>query len=479
MVNRRAALISILASMVAGLLLLGCEFPLPFGAGATSEPPAPEAAKTAAPALADVVAAEGVVVPHKEADLSFKVSGRVAEILVAEGEAVMRGQELARMETRDLEQAVLEAEARLKSVQAALAKARAGARPEEVAAAQAAVAIAQAGVRVAERAAGVAESTLEARKADVRAAEDAANVIQGDLAAAQATQSSAQARLDKLLAGATDRDIQLAEKQVDLANGQVFRVEQRRDALGLSTADIAAARTRVDIAKLELAQIKDPARPEDVAMARAEVAQARADIQTIRAQLAQAQLEVAQAGSVVGTAEAELEEARAGVEKAESEVGQAQAELELVEAGSREEDIVVAEAAVAQAEAVLAEAQNALDDAVLRAPFDGTVGAVYVDEGELVRSGVGAVRLGDLSRLQVETEDLSEVDVDQVRVGQAAVITADALGDLQFSGKVSQVAPVSSDNRGNTVYTVTIDLGVGQESGLLWGMSTFVEIQMQ
>jgi multidrug resistance efflux pump len=188
---------------------------------------------------------------------------------------------------------------------------------------------------------------------------------------------------------------------------------------------------------------------------------------------------VAQAESDVGTAEAELEEARAGVEKAEAEVDQAQADLALVKAGNREEDIVVAEAAVAQAEAALTEAQNALDDAVLRAPFDGTVGAIYVGEGELALSGAEAVRLGDLTRLRVETEDLSEVDVDQVRVGQAAIVTADALTDQEFPGEVTEVAPVSTDHRGDTVYTVTIDLGLGPESGLRWGMSTFVEIQVQ
>jgi multidrug resistance efflux pump len=323
---------------------------------------------------------------------------------------VTAGQELARLETRDLEQAVRRAEAGLKAAQAQLAKAKAGARPEEVALAEAAVAIAQ-----------------------------------GNLAAAQATLSSAQASLNKLLAGPTERDLQIAEKQVELAKNELWGVQKQRDVSGGAIeGQVAAAESRVAIAQLQLEQLKAGARTEDIAMARAQMAQAQAGVQT-----------------------------------AEAQVRQAQAQLDLVKAGSRAEDIAVAEAAVAQAEAALAEAKNALEDAVLKAPFGGTIGAILINEGERASPQVPVIDLGDLTRLRVQTEDLSEVDISQVSVDQEATITIDALEGKKFQGKVVRIAPVASDRRGDKVYTVTMDLDPGSETGLRWGMGAFVQIKVR
>jgi len=449
MIQRRVSVTLIVVGVAVGLGLFGC----------SQYPPSRSQAITPSPTelgkggMVDVVSAEAVVVPCKEADLSFKAVGRVQKILVSEGEMVIAGQELARLETRDLEQAVRQAEAGLKSAQAQLAKAKAGARPEEVAAAEAAVTIAQ---------------------ADVRTAEIAVEIAQGNLVAAQATLRSAQASLNKLLAGPTERDLQIAEKEVELAKNQLWGLQGQRDAIGgamdnfssggtqaeyeAAKGQVAAAETRVEIAQLQLEKLKAGARAEDVAIARAQVAQAQAGVQIAEAQLAQAE---------------------AQVERAKAQLMQAQAQLDLVKAGSRIEDIAVAEAAVAQAEAALAEAKNALDDAVLKAPFDGTVGAILIDEGELVSPQIPVIRLGDLTRLRVQTEDLSEVDVNRVGVGQDAMVTVDALEGETFKAKVVRIAPVATDRRGDKVYTVILDLGVGPESGLRWGMSAFVEIKVR
>lgn len=451
----RFLVLVVMVTLIIGLSLMGCSQEPSPGPQAGTQPTSELGQE-----LADVVSAEAVVVPYKEADLSFKVAGRVLEIFVSEGEVVTAGQELARLETRDLEVAVRKAEAGLKSAQAQLAKAKAGARPEEIASAEAAVAITQAGVK---------------------AAEQAVEVAQGNLASAQAMLNSAQANLNKLLAGPTERDIQIAEKQVELAKNQLWALQGQRDAIGgqvgnpmsgVSKAEyeaakgqVAAAESQVDIAQLRLEELKAGARAEDVAMARAQVAQAQAGVQIAKAQVAQAE---------------------AQVETAKAQAMQAQAQLDLVKAGSRAEDIAAAEAAVAQAEAALSEAKNALDDAVLKAPFDGIIGAVLVDEGELVTpqtgvspQGSAVIRLGDLTRLRVQTEDLSEVDVNQVRVDQEATVTVDALGGKKFKGKVARIAPVATDRRGDKVYTVTVDLDVGPESGLRWGMSAFVEIKVR
>ena len=158
---------------------------------------------------------------------------------------------------------------------------------------------------------------------------------------------------------------------------------------------------------------------------------------------------------------------------------QAQAQLDLLRAGSRAEDIAVAEAQVAQAQVSLAEAQNALDDAVLKAPFDGTVGAMLVQAGEVAAAGTPVVRLGDLTQLYVQTEDLGEVDVNRVQVGQAASVRVDAISGQTFKATVLRVAPAAIDRRGDKVYTVTLNLEGSQDAGLRWGMTAFVDIEVR
>lgn len=73
-----------------------------------------------------------------DADLGFQLAGRVAEVLVSEGDAVSPGQELARLDTRVLEASLGSARAQLAVAEARLRELRQGARPQELATAQAA-----------------------------------------------------------------------------------------------------------------------------------------------------------------------------------------------------------------------------------------------------------------------------------------------------------------------------------------------------
>jgi HlyD family secretion protein len=93
-----------------------------------------------------------------------------------------------------------------------------------------------------------------------------------------------------------------------------------------------------------------------------------------------------------------------------------------------------------------------------------------------VTPGKIVIVLGDLSRYQIETTDLSERDVPNVKVGQSANVFIEALNQ-EFTGEVVDVSRISSKLGGDVVYKVTIDLGE-QPQGLLWGMSANVKIQI-
>lgn len=133
-------------------------------------------------------------------------------------------------------------------------------------------------------------------------------------------------------------------------------------------------------------------------------------------------------------------------------------------------DVAKAQALVDSAKAVLAAQSD------LTAPFAGTVISVDISPYETVTPGQVVIVLGDLSKYQIETTDLSERDVTQVQNGQPATIFIEALnGD--FSGTVVDVARISSEIGGDVVYKVTIELDE-QPAGLLWGMSADVEISV-
>jgi HlyD family secretion protein len=165
--------------------------------------------------------------------------------------------------------------------------------------------------------------------------------------------------------------------------------------------------------------------------------------------------------------EAELMIAEAKLEKAKQD-------YEKVKDGPNPSDVAMAEARLNHAKAQLKVAQAALEQAVLRAPFAGTVTAVEVSPGETVLPGKVVVILGDLSQLQVETSDLSERDVGKVQVGQEARVYVEALNE-EVEGRVVEISPQATTVGGDVVYTVIIELNE-QPQGLRWGMSAEVEI---
>lgn len=134
----------------------------------------------------------------------------------------------------------------------------------------------------------------------------------------------------------------------------------------------------------------------------------------------------------------------------------------------------IADAKVLQAQAALEIAQAALAQGTLAAPFNGIVVAINIKPGEFVQPGQVVMVLGNLDDLQIETTDLSERDIANVQVGQAATVRLKAFAQ-DFNGKVVAIAPRGEKAGGDVVYKVTIRLD-DPPAGLMWGMSADVEI---
>jgi HlyD family secretion protein len=85
--------------------------------------------------------------------------------------------------------------------------------------------------------------------------------------------------------------------------------------------------------------------------------------------------------------------------------------------------------------------------------------------------------LATLDQLQARTVDLTELDVARVVEGQVAVVTVDALPDVELRGRVARIELQSEDYRGDVTYPVYVELEEGVAE-LRWGMTAMVEIEV-
>ncbi len=96
--------------------------------------------------------------------------------------------------------------------------------------------------------------------------------------------------------------------------------------------------------------------------------------------------------------------------------------------------------------------------------------------GEQVAAGLPILRLADLTRWQIETEDLTEFDAVGIQAGDKVTLTFDAIPGLSKDGMINRIRPIGQDNRGDIVYTLVIDPAQHDER-LLWNMTAVVTIE--
>jgi len=315
------------------------------------------------------------------------------------------------------------------------------------------------------------------------------------------------------------------------AKRQTAAVAQAESALARAKAGQARAQAVLAKAQAGLAQLKAGPRPEEVAAASAAVTIAEAELARVQAGADQAQLIAARSAmekaaralqqaqyaydhgsGASGSPEAlrleqasiDYEAAKAQYEQlallprdvdlqvAKARLTQAQASLAQVRAGARPEAIKAAEADVAaaeadlsaaagdvaSAEASLAQARAALAEMELRAPFDGVVVTLNVRVGQVAPMGGLAVRMADLSAWQIETTDLTELNIVKVSQGLPVSMTFDAIPELELSGRVARIRPYGESKQGDIVYAVVIAPDK-QDPRLRWNMTAKVSMEVQ
>jgi multidrug resistance efflux pump len=128
--------------------------------------------------------------------------------------------------------------------------------------------------------------------------------------------------------------------------------------------------------------------------------------------------------------------------QAQADWEEAKAEQALAEAPARADEVAAAEGRVRAAEARLRLAQEELARTRLRAPCNGRILQVLAEPGEM--AGPTTPRpvlvMADVGRRRVRAF-VEELDAARVRIGHEAAVTADGLPSQAFTGKVGEVMP--------------------------------------
>ena len=184
-----------------------------------------------------------------------------------------------------------------------------------------------------------------------------------------------------------------------------------------------------------------------IAGGQASVAEAKAQLGALEAAVRGAGITEKRANELasksVGTtadldnAKVALEQARANLVAGQAAVDSAEANLSILKA-QREEAIN----AVRVQDQVVAKARRDLDFTVLKAPYDGVVGNLAVQAGDLVSAGKRLAALVPTRELYIEA-NFKETQIADLVPGSKVSIHVDAYGDQPLEGTVTSIAPAS------------------------------------
>jgi HlyD family secretion protein len=233
--------------------------------------------------------------------------------------------------------------------------------------------------------------------------------LESDIAAQVAALNVAQAKLDTLLNGSRQQEIQQSAASVTDAKAQLdfARLDWDRSQTLFKNDDISKqqydqARTKFESATAMLRQaeekdsmVREGPRKEDIAGARADVARAQAAVKTAEAN-------------------------RLEVQRREQELGERQSEIQRTEA----------QAGISQKQ---------LSDTEIDTPIDGVVLVKAAEPGEVLAAGTTVVTVGDLEHPWLRAY-INETDLGRVKLGQKVKLTTDSFPNKVYWGTVSYIA---------------------------------------
>jgi HlyD family secretion protein len=381
----------------------------------------------------------------RQVAMAPEVSGRIARLMVDEGDQVSQGQVLAEIDTDLLDAQIREAEAAVAMAEAQLAQVEAGARVEDIAMAEAAVVLAEAQRDAAYQewqnavllrdnpqelelqiaAARSQIATMEHRIQQMAALKDAAEIVD-DLRGRQV----------KIVEEGIDWSVELPGGRKLSGHASFPEGAERQAWAGwnLATTDMWSAWVALNQA----------------IAARDATQQNLNDLLAIRDNPQQANVQVVQAAASYQQAIAAIKVARAN--------------LDMARAGATEEQVQVARSGVQEARAALDTLRVQRQKHTLHAPTAGIVMKKIVYEGEKALPGSNLLTLGNLDTVDL-TIYIPEPAVGQVYLEQPVEVSVDSFPGETFPGRVVWVSDQAEftpknvqtkEERVNTVFAVKV-----------------------
>ena len=365
----------------------------------------------------------GTIDAVKAVEVRSRASGRLAKLLVDEGQTVQQGQLIAVIDPQEIGFLVEQNEAQLRGAQSGVKRSTVEIEQRRL---SSRAALVQAEKRVAQL----------REELKIQPTLTSASIRQAKAALASATQAKSQ------LISSTHPNRRTAQQQVvDEAKSSYDNAQREYDRIvDLERKGYVAGRS-LDNAKLAI----------DLARTRLNAAQ-----DTMARLEADLRLDLSRADESVKQAQAELDRANANqiqdvVKKREFEsaiaaVTSARAALRDVEVLQASRD--QSRATVSQIGSVLRDSRRQLRETQIRAPMSGIVTKRYLEEGELVTAlsafsaGSSIVRIEDRQTMRVKL-NVNEIDVARLAKGLTAKVDVDAIPDKSLNGRVTKIAPAS------------------------------------
>jgi membrane fusion protein (multidrug efflux system) len=246
-----------------------------------------------------------------------------------------------------------------------------------------------------------------------------------------------------------EAELAAANAQADAADAQMKIVESgskgglnaAKAALSGTAASALGADAQIQAAQAALERAQSDAAKADQDLKRGE--QLRKDDAIPQAQLDTYKSNATSAQAAVAQARAQLASAQEGKATAQTRVAEAQGRVEQSQPVDAQRAVAKAQAALAHARADSAAAavelaKQQLSYTVVTAPFDGHISRLGVHLGQLVSPGQVVTNV--LPSTTYVVANFKETQVGDMRPGQAAHVTIDALPGRTFHAKVESIS---------------------------------------
>jgi len=224
-------------------------------------------------------------------------------------------------------------------------------------------------------------------------------------------------------------------------------------------AQLTQAQGQMAALEARLQELLNGSRPEEIAVAKANLEAGRADLENARVNLERTRKLAAEK---IFSPQA-LDDALARYDSQTARVASLEKTFDLVRIGPRREQIDQARGQILQARGMVSFYETHLDNTVIRAPVTGTILERVVEKGEFVTTSfVGergakgfVVSLADLRDLEVEL-DINQNDFARLGPRQRGVITTDAYPDRRYRGMIEEISPEANRQKATVQVKVKV-----------------------